>query len=256
MMPRAAPRAEIACVGRSLLYGSLQRRCRGDIVSSRRRRPSGSASDGCADLISSCSRLGHAADQQRSPQLVRRAGCERRECGVNACAVNMNARTCEPVPHRRRRISRDISRNRRRLWSVSCGSFFSTGGCHGIVPGDVRASSCAAHRQRPPACSAPMLHSRRKDRAVALGTAEQLHPTGDGHHRLRSVRAGGRRRTDRRRAAALALAAAPVAAHMRHDHGAARPVFLHIGRAAIAHRVADRENTGDRRRRARIGSVG
>lgn len=42
---------------------------------------------------------------------------------------------------------------------------------------------------------------------------------------------------DRRREAAK-LTAAPVAAHARHDHRAARPVFLHVGCAAIPHRIA------------------
>src|SRR5260370_42406799 len=33
-------------------------------------------------------------------------------------------------------------------------------------------------------------------------------------------------------------AATPIAAHPRHDHGAARPVFLHVGCSAIPHRIA------------------
>ena len=43
---------------------------------------------------------------------------------------------------------------------------------------------------------------------------------------------------------ALALAAAPGAAHARHDHRAARPVFLHIGCVAYAHGVAARKIPG------------
>ncbi|MEA2921842.1 MAG: hypothetical protein QOF07_1805 [Bradyrhizobium sp.] len=39
-------------------------------------------------------------------------------------------------------------------------------------------------------------------------------------------------------AAALALAGSPETAHMRHDHRAAGAEFLHVGRAAIANRVA------------------
>jgi hypothetical protein len=38
-------------------------------------------------------------------------------------------------------------------------------------------------------------------------------------------------------ACASRSAAAPDTAHMRHDHGAALPVFLHIGSVADAHRV-------------------
>ena len=68
------------------------------------------------------------------------------------------------------------------------------------------------------------------------GTAG-ISPTGDGCCRPWSVGAGGRRRADRRREAAK-LTAAPVAAHARHDHRAARPVFLHVGCAAIPHRIA------------------
>jgi len=37
------------------------------------------------------------------------------------------------------------------------------------------------------------------------------------------------------------LAAAPITTHAGHDHRAARPVFLHIGRRAIPHRVAARK---------------
>jgi hypothetical protein len=33
------------------------------------------------------------------------------------------------------------------------------------------------------------------------------------------------------------LAGAPIATHARHDHGAARPVFLHISCAAVPHRI-------------------
>jgi hypothetical protein len=40
-----------------------------------------------------------------------------------------------------------------------------------------------------------------------------------------------------RRAVRGSVPAAPDAAHMRHDHGAARPIFLHIGGVADAHRV-------------------
>ena len=44
------------------------------------------------------------------------------------------------------------------------------------------------------------------------------------------------------------LAGPPVAVHARRDHRAARPVFLHIGRGAIAHRVGTRIVARDRRR--------
>ena len=38
-----------------------------------------------------------------------------------------------------------------------------------------------------------------------------------------------------------ALAAAPIAVHARHNHRAARPVFLHVGCRAFPHRIAARE---------------
>lgn len=40
-----------------------------------------------------------------------------------------------------------------------------------------------------------------------------------------------------------ALAVAPIAVHVGHDHRAARPVFLHIGCCAIPHRIAARKIT-------------
>ena len=36
---------------------------------------------------------------------------------------------------------------------------------------------------------------------------------------------------------AQGLSAPPVAAHVRHDHGAARPIFLNVGGVAFPHRV-------------------
>jgi hypothetical protein len=39
-------------------------------------------------------------------------------------------------------------------------------------------------------------------------------------------------------------AAAPVTIHVRHDHGAARPVFLHVSRRAVPHRIATGEIPG------------
>src|SRR5688572_2813744 len=38
-------------------------------------------------------------------------------------------------------------------------------------------------------------------------------------------------------ASAQALTGPPVAVHARRDDGAARPVFLHIGRSTTAHRI-------------------
>jgi hypothetical protein len=58
----------------------------------------------------------------------------------------------------------------------------------------------------------------------------------DGDRGLWQFGLGIGRRVDRL-AQAKVLAATPDAAHMRHDHRAAWPVFLHIGRIANPHRI-------------------
>jgi hypothetical protein len=68
------------------------------------------------------------------------------------------------------------------------------------------------------------------------GNRERLHPTGDGHYRLRIVRARRPRRSDRRGPAALA--GTPDAVHVRRDDRAARPEFLNVPHAANAKGIA------------------
>ena len=47
--------------------------------------------------------------------------------------------------------------------------------------------------------------------------------------------------TGRRAGYRQRLAAAPIAVHARHNHRAARPVFLHVGCRAVPHRIASRK---------------
>ena len=74
---------------------------------------------------------------------------------------------------------------------------------------------------------------------------QPLHAADHGDHRLWCLGAGGRRWVDRRRATALIwpkrLTSTPDAAHAGHDHRAAGPVFLHIGRVAHPDGVRARE---------------
>jgi hypothetical protein len=79
MMPRAAPRAEIACVGRSLLYGSLQWRCRYDIVR-RAGEDQGQCQHGRADPSH------HEAFLENAPAAPARLS----DAGLNECGA------CEP----------------------------------------------------------------------------------------------------------------------------------------------------------------
>lgn len=72
------------------------------------------------------------------------------------------------------------------------------------------------------------------------GRREPVDAAGDGDRCLRHHRPAAGRRFDRLAQAKVLkkrLAAAPNAGHMRYDYGAARPVFLNIGRIAHPNRI-------------------
>ena len=82
----------------------------------------------------------------------------------------------------------------------------------------------------------------RKVQAAASGSASSFTQLAMADHRLAEHRrwwSSDRidRRVDGTRSRGRTLAGPPEAVHARHDHRAARPVFLDIGRGAIPHRI-------------------
>ena len=91
-----------------------------------------------------------------------------------------------------------------------------------------------------PRCAGQAPRWLRRDRALARARAGRIHPTCDGCAGLRDVGARGRSRIDRRAATSVrggGDSTLPVAAHARHDHGAARARLLNVMGIADAHRV-------------------